>query len=113
MVDIPVQDTWVTYRVSEWVAQQTHRQTGLNHAPPNVDVRLANLPPQRISATRMKCLLTGSFTTQKGWFETPKSTLGIWELPCQEYNQLQVGEQIKLRLKSPTSANLVKSTVKQ
>ncbi|MBM0740336.1 hypothetical protein JOY44_01665 [Phormidium sp. CLA17] len=110
MVSVPVQDTWVTYRVSEWVDRQTHRRTGRNDSPRSTAVKLAQLPPQRISATRMICRLKGAFAIQSSWFENPESMSGSWELPCEEYDQINIGERVKLRRNATNSVNLVLSS---
>jgi hypothetical protein len=107
MVSVPVRDTWVTYSASEWIPQQTYRRSGQDDDPRNADLKLAQLPLQRISATRTICRLNGTYTIQNSWFEKPQSKSGTWELPCQEYDRVEIGERVKLRQNTAYSANLM------
>lgn len=108
MVDVPVYGNFLTYQVEEWVFQQTHSQTGKDDAlrrPP--DVKLAQQPPQRISATRTVCRLSGNYSSKVGWFQPPEPASETWQLPCQEYDRIDIGDWVQLREESVNSANLV------
>jgi hypothetical protein len=110
MVTVPVHDTWITYRVKEWVHQQTHQRIGQNGAERrSLDIKLVQLPPQRIAATRATCRLSGSYLVKNGWFQKPEAKLGTWNLPCEEYDRLKLGERVQIRLTDANSAQLARS----
>ncbi|MBD2098830.1 hypothetical protein H6F90_27595 [Trichocoleus sp. FACHB-591] len=110
MATVPVHDTWMTYRVKEWVPQQTHQRVGQDAAERrSIDINLVQLPPQRISATRATCRLSGSYLVKNGWFQKPEAKSGAWNLPCEEYDRLKLGERVQIRLTDANSAQLARS----
>jgi hypothetical protein len=108
MVTVPVYENWVTYRVKEWVPKQTYVQTGYDDMPRRSPaVNLTQQPPQRIAATRTSCYLDGSYSVREEWFQAPESRVGKWMLPCEDYDRVDVGDQIQLRLGESNAVNLV------
>jgi hypothetical protein len=105
MVTIAVYDRWVTYRVKEWVRQQTFDRAGNNDTsrqPPNLKLT----PTQRISTSRNLCRLKGIYSFKENWFQT-SSKAGMWELPCSEYDRIDIGDRVKLQKTEDDRANLV------
>ncbi|HEY9625309.1 MAG TPA: hypothetical protein V6C78_33625 [Crinalium sp.] len=109
MVTIPVYDQWITYQVKEWEPQQTRRQTGHDDAPRRApNIRLSQQPPQRIAATHTECRLYGTYSIHHGWFQPPELKTGIWTLPCEDYDRIDIGNQVQLRATDSDLANLVR-----
>lgn len=107
-VDVPVYSNWITYRIKEWVPVQTYSQTGRDDAPKRTPtVKLTQQPPQKIAATRTICRLSGDYSTQPGWFQSPQSTAGSWTLPCSEYDRINIGDRVELRQESADAVHLV------
>lgn len=110
MITLPVYDTWITYRTKEWVPAHTYKQTGKAHEPRQAPtVKLVKLPPQRIAATRTTCHVAGNYSIHIGWFQPAQVQTGEWNLPCQEYDRIQIGNSIKLRQTDANSATIVRS----
>jgi hypothetical protein len=105
VVTIAVYDRWVIYRAKEWVRQQTLERKGNNDTsrqPPNP--KLAQ--NQRVSNSQTLCRLNGIYSLKKNWFQT-SSQVGMWELPCSEYDRIDIGDQVKLQKTGDNRVNLV------
>jgi hypothetical protein len=106
-VSVPVQDTWVTYQLTEWIPKQTYRNVGRQdssrHSP---TVKLTRNPRQQISAKRETCRLLGNYSVARGWFESPEIATGDWTVPCQEYDRVNIGDRVQLQIQSNRSAKI-------
>jgi hypothetical protein len=108
IVTIPFSDTWTTYQVREWAFQRTQTDQAKQDAPRQPAVKITKQPLQRIARTRMKCQLEGEFNVNDRQFGSPMtSKVGIWKLPCEEYDRVNIRDRVQLRLSSVDSANLV------
>jgi hypothetical protein len=87
------------------VRQQTLERKGNNDTsrqPPNP--KLAQ--NQRVSNSQTLCRLNGIYSLKKNWFQT-SSQVGMWELPCSEYDRIDIGDQVKLQKTGDNRVNLV------
>jgi hypothetical protein len=55
----------------------------------------------------MKCQLTGEFGDPDRKSGQPKSKVSFWELPCEEYDRVNIGDRVQLRPTGINTANLV------
>jgi hypothetical protein len=103
VVNQPIYDTWVTYRHQPWVTAQTNRRTGKDDIPRQFpQPRLPSLPRHRISDKREICKVDGHYPVFQGWFKLPLMQSSQWVLPCADYDRINIGDAIELRLqKSP------------
>jgi hypothetical protein len=104
---VPFDDTWATYRLTKWTFKQTQTVKGKRDAPRQPNVKLVKLPPQQIAATRMKCQLTGRFKDPDRAFGQSAAQVGVWNLPCDAYDRVNIGDRVQLRPDGVDSANLV------
>ncbi len=107
MVTVPFSDTWATYRLTAWRFKQTQTDKGHNDTPRKPPIKLVKLPPQRIAATRMKCQIQGQSSNLNRAAGPTQSKPQIWNLPCEEYDRVNIGDQVQLQLSDANSANLV------
>ncbi len=107
VVTVTFADTWATYRVTEWTFKQTQTDKGKHDAPRKPKVKIVKLPPQQIAATKMTCRLTGQFSDPDRPYGQPKSKVGFWDLPCEEYDRVNIGDRVQLQPTGINAANLV------
>lgn len=107
LVPVPVLDTWVTYTVQEWVPKQTVQRQGNRDAARDFSVPLQQKPPQRIANTQLICQVTGTGSESQGWFLPAVVKTRTWQLPCEQFDRVHVGDRITLQPTTTQTATLV------
>lgn len=88
----PVYDTWYTYTQEKWVPQTTVSNDGVGDSPRTAPtVTLDNRPfPERSQTPQETCFIAGQYQ------EDGQTAQGKWELPCNQYDRLTVGQSVEL-----------------
>ena len=107
LVPVPVLDTWVTYTVQAWVPQQTIKRRGDRNAARDISVPLSPQPPQRLANPQITCTVTGTGSAAAGWFAPSVVKTGTWQLPCEQFDRLHVGDRVTLQPTTAQTATLM------
>lgn len=93
-IQVPVSDTWVTYRMMDWVAVAPIVVTGKDDDPrPTGKAKLPNSSyQQRQLAAETECIVEGVPASK------PDRPLQHWSMDCKEYDQLEPGTTVPLEI---------------
>lgn len=97
----------MTYTVQEWVPKQTVQRRGNRDAARDFSVPLQQKPPQRIGNTQTTCTVTGTGSESRGWFSPTVVKTGTWQLPCEQFDRVHVGDRITLQPTTAQTATLM------